>query len=522
MQFPRFPFTIVALAPFGGLESPVWQQAPLPVTRLELDQAFATLKPVCHVPISRSVAPDGMLEIDIHQLKDFHPDRLVQQQPVLQELTQARDFLKDAIRRNLSTDAIREQLSRWQQLPPLDLETLTAQTSPATSGGSIDNILDMVALPGEATSSPTMRRNPVQQLDASLQEALQAVFTNPDFRAMESAWRGLYRLLPASGETAVKVEMVPVGFDTLEETLGQLLSDLIDAPPALILVDLPFDNTPHRMGLLESVAGLAETLMVPTLCWISAAFFQLEEWSALTQLPFLPNYLDDAAFAKWRGLQNSSKGHWLAVTCNRFLSRYPYGRDNQPRQVKFDENQIPWINPVWGVGTLITRSVIATGWPTQFTDPQQHLLEDLPLTGAVASDPRPTEMRLDRERADQLVRCGIMPIMDRPKRDWAMIPRGVTISGLSLPYQLLVSRITHLVLWCRDHLPRDLVGEDLAAHLRQAFERFWDLSGQPHPTDLAIDVDASASAEGALVSIRWMPSRDILSTSQPIELTLNW
>ena len=125
MPIPQMPYKILALAPFCGLEASVWHRAPLPVTRLELDQALATLKPVCQVPIARSVAPDGILEIHLQCLKDFHPDRLVQQQAVLRQQTEARDFLQDALRRKLSTEAIGAQLARWPQLPPMESVALS-------------------------------------------------------------------------------------------------------------------------------------------------------------------------------------------------------------------------------------------------------------------------------------------------------------------------------------------------------------------------------------------------------------
>ena len=522
MQVPQIPFKILALAPFCGLDTMVWPQAALPVHRLELDQALATLKPTCRVPISREVVSDGVLDIDIRRLKDFHPDPLIQQIPVLHDLSQAQAYLKDALRRKLPLNDINTQLAHWPNLPPLDLEPLMPETTAASSESALDNILDMVALPGDTPSSPSVSRSPVQQLEVAIQQGVRAIFGNAEFRAMEAAWRGLQRLLSVSDNGAIKIEIVPVGFGTLEETLSRLLPDLIETPPALILIDLPFDSRPHRLGLLDTVAGVAETIMVPILCWITAGFFQLDTWAALTKLPFLPHYIEDAAFAKWRGLQNSPKGHWLAVTCNRLLSRYPYGRDNRPRRIRFEEEQTPWLNPVWGVGQLIVRSVAASGWATQFTNPQRHILEDLPLATTQAGKPSATELQVDRDRADQLARCGIMPVVDRPGRDWAMAPHGVTVSGLSLPYQLLVSRVTHLLLWCRDQLPRDLTSEDLAVHLRQAFNRFWEISGHPRPTDLSIEVYKQAPDAGLLVSIRLMPSRDILSTTQPVELTLNW
>ena len=90
------------------------------------------------------------------------------------------------------------------------------------------------------------------------------------------------------------------------------------------------------------------------------------------------------------------------------------------------------------------------GWPTRFTDWQTIRLDDLPLNTEKPKKPLPVETNFDRNRIDQFIRGGIIPFAVEQGKDIAFVPDETTAAGISLRYQLLVSRITQLVLWCRD------------------------------------------------------------------------
>jgi hypothetical protein len=177
---------------------------------------------------------------------------------------------------------------------------------------------------------------------------------------------------------------------------------------------------------------------------------------------------------------------------------------------------------VWALGSLIGRSFSEAGWPTRFTDWQQIRLEDLPLNTVDPSKPLPTEVNFDRDRIDQFISSGMTPLATMQGKDVAFVPDETTVGGASLRYALLVSRITQLVLWCRDHFEKGLGGSDLEDLLRKAFRAFWERSGHVGPESLEISADQPDSKGRIPIRISLEPSREILSSRQGVELNFMW
>jgi type VI secretion system protein ImpC len=290
----------------------------------------------------------------------------------------------------------------------------------------------------------------------------------------------------------------------------------------VVLVDLPFDSTPRSLELLHRVAKFSETLLIPAITWIRPAFFHIDTWWDIKKLSFLPHYLEEPPFARWQSLKRTPAARWLAVTCNRFLTRYPYGKDNTPRRMYFEEHGPLWISPVWALGSLMGRSFIETGWPTRFTDWQRIRVDDLPLNTEDPKKPLPIEGYFDRDRIDQLIRSGIIPLASVQGKDIAFVPDETTVNGVSLAYQLLVSQITQLVLWCRDHFEKGLEGDDLEAELRGAFGAFWERAGHHGPENLGISVGKLEPDGRIAVRITLEPSRQILPSREKVEVDFLW
>ena len=523
MKGPDLPFEILTLAPFLGPECPAWDKTPLPVEPSNLDQVMEQLKPACAVSVSGDLHPDERIELTFSRIKDCHPDGLAQNNPALRNLLDAKSWVEEAGKKNLSPQEINAHLKGWPNLPPIRVEPAPKKPR-ATSRNSVDKILDMVALPEEQLGASQEGRDATRQIEDILKRNLKLVFSDETFGAIEASWRGLELLLGQvnSRDIDIRIEIVPVSLDSLDETLAALTAEVIDALPSLILVDLGFDNSPRCLDLLERIGQFAETLLVPAITWIRPEFFHIDAWEDITRLGFLPHHLEEAPYARWQSLRKSSAGGWLTATCNRFLARYPYGKDNQPRRIMFEEPNPLWISPVWALGSLIGQSVAELGWPTRFTDWQQIRLEDLPLNTVDPSKPLPTEANLDRERIDQFISSGMMPLATTQGKDIAFVPDETTIAGLSLRYGLLVSRITQLVLWCRDHFEKGLGGSDLEDLLRKAFRAFWEKSGHIGPESLEISAGQPDSDGRIPIRISLEPSREILPSRKQVELNFIW
>jgi type VI secretion system protein ImpC len=207
--------------------------------------------------------------------------------------------------------------------------------------------------------------------------------------------------------------------------------------------------------------------MAPSLCWITSKFFYLDHWDEMKRLPFLPHYLEEPAFAKWRNLRKIPSARWMGLSCNRFLARYPYGPDNKPRLIQFDEPQPLWVSPVWAIGSLIGQSFIKNGWPTRFTEWREIRLDGLALWAPEENKQIPTEVPFSDERIDQFVKGGILPLISMLNKDSVFLPAETTVAGGSLAYQLFLSRISQFIFWCKDNLGPGLGPADLEENLKK-------------------------------------------------------
>jgi type VI secretion system protein ImpC len=481
------------------------------------------LKPVCAVSVSGDLCPDERIELTFSRIRDFHPDGLVQNNPALRNLWEAKSWVEEAGKKNLSPQKINARLEGWPNLPPIRVETAPKKPR-TTSRDSVDKILDMVALPEEQSGVSPEGQDATRQIEGILKQNLQLVFADESFRTLEASWRGLELLLDQvnSRDVDIRIEIVPVSLDSLDEALAVLTSEVIDALPSLILVDLGLDNSPRCLDLLERVGQFAETLLVPVITWILPEFFHIDAWQDIKKLGFLPHYLEEAPYAKWQSLKKSPASGWLTVTCNRFLARYPYGKNNKARRIPFEEPNPLWISPVWALGSLIAQSLSEVGWPTRFADWQRIRLEDLPLNTADPSKPLPAEVNFDRDRIDQFIRSGMVPLATTQDKDIAFVPDETTVGGVSLRYGLLVSRITQLVLWCRDHFEKDVGGADLEHLLREAFRMFWEKSGHLGPESLEVSAGQPDPDSRIPIRISLEPSLEILPSRKQIELNFMW
>ncbi|MDH4268534.1 MAG: type VI secretion system contractile sheath large subunit, partial [Deltaproteobacteria bacterium] len=377
MQIPSMPFKVLVFAPLRPQEKTFWGQEPVEVDKTNVDQVMEDMELSLYVPLPKNLCPAGGLTLGFQRLKDFHPDTIIANTPFLKNLREAIKFIEDSRFKGLSDEETCARLKSWPGLPiEIKVEPRRTNRTKSSPSSLIDDILNKVSLPDEGSGPSTEMQSCSSQIESLLRQILKQIFLDEDFRNLESVWRGLRFLLKQEGGNGeVRLGIVPVSLETLEETLNHLLPGLIQDLPSLIILDLPFDNSPRSLEILEKIASFSETLLVPAVGWITPKFFYLENWQDLPQLPFLPHYLEEPPFAKWRQLTKTSSGRWLAVTCNRFLVRFPYGTDNKPGLVQFEESENLWISPVWAVGNLIAQSFVKSGWPTRFTEWQRIRLD---------------------------------------------------------------------------------------------------------------------------------------------------
>jgi type VI secretion system protein ImpC len=530
MSVPSIPFTILAMAPFNPVPEVSYNPRVVLVDPADLDGAFEELGPSLSISVPDSLVASGWLDLKLSRMEGFHPDGLIEDTPYLRNLLEARDFIRDSLDKGAGAEEIYNRLNSWPDLPVKINYAPSGKSAPAKSSSSVDDILSMVAVPGADPGSGGSAGSPgdpaawADDIERALVQLMVNIFSNDDFRRFEAPWRGLELLVKQGlGEQGdkVRLKLCSVSTAALAQSLEALQDDLIADPPSVILVDLSLDASPMAFDLLDRLAGLAENLLAPVVAQIDERFFHLSRWEDLHKLPYIPNHLEQPQYAKWRRLQGLPAADWLGVMANGFLARHPYGGENKPRLVEFMEGKNLFSGPVWALGCLMARRVRESGWPTGFTVSRENFLTDLGLKSD-DGPPRSTAAEISEERIHQFVDAGIMPLAGPPGKAEAFIAKSATVSGNSFSYQLLLSRLISLVLWCKDNFESGMGPSETEINLLAAFGEYWTSTGHEPPADMNISVTETEPGQPFMVSISLTPGGEILPSGQKVELTLGW
>ena len=528
MQIPKIPFTICALAPLCPGQKPESRTDPVMIDLYSLNDVMEKLAPSLYIPVSREHCPSGGLTLQFSGIKDFKPERIISNNEYLKSLDDIGQYIVGALDRgSSSTDIAGKIKTDWPQASLIiDMNDVDTSMPKEREKTAIDDILSMVATAASSRpSSPAGPRRWKARCDDVISSILETIFDTADFKTCEAAWRGIEILLRQGAikeGSGLRLQVVPVSPDGLEQALEQLAVDCATDPPNLFLIDIPLDNTPRSTGLMEKIVSMADTLMSPTAFWITPGFFHLGTWRELHRVPYIKHHLDDAAYAKWRKLSDMPGSEWVTITCNRFLARAPYGHNDPSTRWSFREKQPPWVSPVWALGTLLCGSINHFGWPTRFTDYPTVTLTDLGLADIGTDSPTCTEMILPHDRIAEFATVGIMPLQSAGGSDRAFISKETSVGGASFKYQLFIDRILAFLWWCRNNLDTEITKGSIEANLTTAFELFWQNSGQPTPDDLTVNAGTMEDDELIPITIRMTAPRSILPDGNTLELTYHW
>ena len=528
MEIPATPFAIMVLGPFAPVGTSRGKIERHSVTVESLDAALAAVAPRLWIPVPKEICPEGGLSIEPRRMKDLKAEGIAGCTPYLKDLRDAEEFIGQSRSRGMAPEKIAQEItSQWPAIP-LDL-SLSVKGTKGSGSSAVDDLLSMVAMPDGPQTASTGGAGPEGwkgQLETLLAENLRHVFAHPEWRIFEAAWRGLEVLVRQGGireGAGITVNIVPLSGETLQSVLKGLTSDLTTDLPGLILVDVPFDQTPRSLEVLGEVAAFAGQLLVPTAVWVTPRFFFLESWQKLQGLPYLRNHMEDnAAYAKWRGLRKNPDAHWLVAACNRFLARPPYGDDFPARIVPLEEDEALWVSPVYALGALVAQSVGAFGWPSRFTDYTAVKLENLPVLPVAGSGSATTESVIPDDRLRQLKEVGITPLAGASMKDIAFIPKETTVSGESLALQLFFSRIIGFLMRCRDDFYDRTPGVRVEEYVMEALAGLFRAAGDDPPEDLSVKAGASGDASPLPLEITFTPPKRALHGATSLSFAFAW
>ncbi|MDQ5986644.1 MAG: hypothetical protein CSYNP_02374 [Syntrophus sp. SKADARSKE-3] len=525
MQYSDPTFTILALGAFTPLGESGYSARLVPAETPSLEEALGAFSPRLWIPVPTAICPDGGLTLAPRRIEDLHPDDLIRTVPYLKDLYDAMVWIGEAMGRGLTPEDMAAWIKdHWRTLPL----NLSLGTKPAATRSAVDDLLSMVELPGSAGPPDSGSGGPAawkRQIEQLLADNLACVFADPSFRAFEAAWRGAEVVLRqgiAQGGQGTRMYLASVSPAGLEDALESIADDAARILPNLIVVDMPFDQSPRCLDMLDGLARFAENLLAPAAVWVRPSFLHLGRWDELHRLPLLQNHIETAAYAKWRKLMARQDGCWLVAVGNRFLSRLPYGSDNRPRSVFLEERELLWVSPVWAVAALAAQSIEIFGWPSRFSDAANIRLRQMTVFDIPDRGRSVTEGAISEERVYQLIDIGVTALTGAPEKEAVFIPRETTVAGESLGFQMFLSRVIAFLIRCRDQFsagPEELSPEK---YVYEALVALFRRTGYEPPSDLSVEAGDAEAYEPVPLAIAFSPPPPVRIGDRQIAFTFSW
>lgn len=487
---------------------------------------------VLDVP-DRVVGGTATLEyrLQVRSLRDLAPEALLDRLPQLQPARTLRDRLQEVAKGRAKLESLRRTVDALAGAPgleqPLGLcrQALGAAQTPAAAGPSpapaeeagpedaVHRIMNLVELPsaeeraavtiGKVVAAVGTRRKQgrpgcpasineaLEQLDTMIAEQLDAVLGHPELQRLEAAWRGLKFLVDRT-EFRKEIELTvlhltrpPVGDPLVEQLFASMEVDLVLAPYLL-------ENPAADAELAQWLAEQAEALLAPLVISVGPAFFGVDA-AGVETMRYPGNLLEQPRYLKWNAVQGKDCARWLGVAFNRFLLRSPAEPDAGEAS---RASTVPlWGDPVWLLGSLVTRSFARLGWPTEAVGAHRGRADDLPIHALRDARGRrvriPLESLVPHQLVEDLALCGFIALSAVENGDAAFALHAPMLyrpprpgQAVSLPYQLLASRLARMV---GGHIPQ-LAG---AADPRQELEQLvLGLLADTGP-DASVQVDLS-------------------------------
>ncbi len=477
------PFRICIMGDFSGranrgiadASSSAANLRPIKVDRDNIEDIMERLGVEVHLSVSGAAGPP--IAVRFAELDDFHPEQLYARLEVFQTLRDTRKRLND-----LSTfDSAKKEVQSWmgavETHEPSEAVSEQSPPAPVSVGKPSGSILDQII--GEAEGSPSVTesvsepsewdsfmqsivgphlvpgRDPEQDelvaaVDASISGLMKKILHNPDFQAIESAWRALrFLVYRAETDALLKVYLLDMskdelaanlkGADDLQKTgvyrlfVDQALGTPGGEPWAVLAGNYTFDQTREEVEILGRMAIVARLAGAP---FISGVHDHILGCEALADTPDSDDWkrpVDPEDSRAWKILRSIPEASYLGLALPRFLLRLPYGEDYDPVDYfDFEEmsestahNEYLWGNSAFACVLLLAQAFSHYGWdlrPGVITE-----IQDLPLhvyKEQGESVTKPCAEVVFTERAmEKILGLGVMPLLSYKSRDFVRLAR---------------------------------------------------------------------------------------------------
>jgi type VI secretion system protein ImpC len=486
------PFCIAILGDFSGRANrgisdaeTIGKRRAWLVDRDNFDEVLSRSGAEIQLPLDES----GALHLRFSEIDDFHPDRIFQRLEVFAKLRDLRRRVQDAS----SFPKVAEELglrSRDAASQPAKPTPLVAPSAVQLASGSLldemiaqteargvtdrprrstDEIHDFAqrVVAEHLVSTPDPRQPEiVAVIDRAIGSLMRAILHNPDFQALEAAWRATF-LLARQLETGsqLKLYVIDISNQELAADLNStkdlrgtgfyrlLVEQSIETPGAepwsVIMGNYTFGSSGDDLRLLSQIAQIATRSRAPVL---AAASPQLLGCSSLALAPHPREWKapqPDLARA-WAELRHLPEAGCVGLALPRFLLRLPYGKKTS-RIESFEFEEFPetpvheeylWGNPGFAAALLLAQSFSEAGWEMRPGGAME--IDQLPLhicLNSGESQAKPcAEVLLTEDAVDRMLDEGLIPLVSFKDRDRVRLAR---FQSIAAPPSGLAGRWSH-------------------------------------------------------------------------------
>ncbi len=334
----------------------------------------------------------------------------------------------------------------------------------------------------------------IDALDERIGKQMDEILHHPEFRELESSWRGLKFLLDRTElNENIRVQFINVSKQDLVDDFresGEIAKSGLfhhiyteeygqfgGEPVGLMVGNYDFGPGGEDIYLLQHMASLGAVSHAPFIGAASEKFFGVERFEELPGLKELESIMEGPQYAKWRSLRDSEDSRNVGLALPRFMLRQPHHpEDNPVREFNYregttgDRDDYLWGNAAFAFATRVTESFARYRWcPNNVGPIAGGAVKDLPVD-VVDDDGQdvmvgPVEVPISDRREYELSEMGFIPLALRKGSDNAAFFSANSIQrpkffgsdeegrqaelnyrlGTQLPYLFIVNRLAHYV-----------------------------------------------------------------------------
>ncbi len=403
---PDSPFCIAIMGNFSA-KPDITKPRLIEIDRDNFEEVMARFKIKLHLNLSSEKnTHNEIIQIELNELDDFHPDILYEKLESFEKLRSLRRRLKS---NNSFADAAAEiqswlpqtEINEKKPAPiknePASTENLldsilgSSQATDATAieASQIDRLIKSIVAPYVEPAADPRQNEMLEMLDRVTESHMRDILHHPEFQAMESAWQSLYFLIKRLDTGAkLKLFILDISKQQLQQDLA--VNDLNTSSIYKLFCDPSEGDNPWSILLGNytftdsiddalSLANIGEIAQQSNATFIASAHEKLAGCDSFAKTEDYEDWnysISDGAKQAWDLLRQSSVASYISLALPRFLLRLPYGNKSKPIDAfKFEEmtSENNHANYLWGSAAFIKAECLAqnfsqNGWNMQLND----------------------------------------------------------------------------------------------------------------------------------------------------------